>query len=67
MRSKVTGRDSTRYVPAGWDQWRATLDKNSAGVPGGTYHYFDTTMNVNGRVVRNRGAVLHEPARAARA
>ena len=55
QRSKVTGQDSGRYVPAGWDHWAASLDDNSAGVPGGTYKYFDTTLNVDGRIVRNKG------------
>jgi N-acetylglucosamine-6-sulfatase len=55
QRSKVTGHDSSRYVPPGWDRWRASLDDNSAGVPGGTYKYFDTTLNVDGRIVRNQG------------
>lgn len=55
QRSKVTHRDSTHYVPAGWDEWHASLDDNSAGVPGGTYSYFDTTLSDNGRVIRNKG------------
>ncbi len=55
QRSKVTGKDSGHYVPAGWTQWFGTLDDNHFGVPGGTYHYFDTTWNANGDIVRNRG------------
>ena len=35
-----------RYVPPGWDQWRA-------GVGGSTYNYLHPTLNVNGRLVRN--------------
>lgn len=56
QRSKVTGRDSGHYVPAGWSQWFGTLDDNHFGVPGGTYHYFDTTWNANGTIERNRGS-----------
>ena len=56
QRSKVTGQDSGRYVPAGWDHWRGEPGRQlSAGVPGGTYKYFDTTLNVDGRIVRNKG------------
>ena len=55
QRSKVTHQDSSRYVPAGWDRWRGALDDNSVGVPGGTYKYFDTTLNEDGRVTRHAG------------
>ena len=40
------------YVPPGWSRWRASID---GGLPrthpkyGGTYSYFDTTFNNNGR------------------
>jgi len=55
QRSLVTGKDSGHYVPAGWTQWFGTLDDNHFGVPGGTYHYFDTTWNANGHIRRNKG------------
>jgi arylsulfatase A-like enzyme len=41
---------STDYCPAGWDLWRGSID---GGLPndhpdnGGTYRYFDTTLNDN--------------------
>ena len=43
---------SVQYVPPGWSRWRASID---GGLPrthpkeGGTYEYFDTTLNDNGR------------------
>lgn len=43
---------SAQYVPPGWDDWRASID----GGPtpdhpknGGTYRYYDTTLNHDGR------------------
>jgi arylsulfatase A-like enzyme len=47
---KDTGT-STQYVPPGWDLWRGSID---GGLPpshpddGGTYRYFDTTLNDDG-------------------
>jgi N-acetylglucosamine-6-sulfatase len=47
---QTTGR-SVQYVPPGWSQWRASID---GGLPlthpmhGGTYGYFDTTLNNRG-------------------
>jgi arylsulfatase A-like enzyme len=47
---KTTG-NSVRYVPPGWTAWRGSIDR---GLPqthwaaGGTYQYYDTTLNVNG-------------------
>ena len=41
---------STQYCPAGWDVWRGSID---GGLPpgdpndGGTYRYYDTTLNDN--------------------
>ncbi|GAA1479413.1 hypothetical protein GCM10009623_38590 [Nocardioides aestuarii] len=49
--SKVSGRPSYRYVPRGWTDWRAAFeDPDVPGIHGGTYYYFDTPYNVNGRV-----------------
>lgn len=52
-RSRVTGEHSWRYVPAGWTDWYATVQRPSrleTRYPtGGTYHYFHTIFNVNGR------------------
>ncbi len=51
--SRVTGRSSIRYVPAGWTDWMAGLDTTwPAGSPnaGNTYDYFRFTQNVNGTV-----------------
>jgi arylsulfatase A-like enzyme len=49
MRSRVSGRPSYRYVPRGWDDWRAAID-GAPGVHGGTYDYWDIAFNVNGHV-----------------
>ncbi|HET7196079.1 MAG TPA: sulfatase [Nocardioides sp.] len=44
--------DSLRYVPPGWDTWRASID---GGLPpdhpksGATYRYLDTTLSRNGQ------------------
>ena len=52
-RDPEPGRDSgtsTQYCPPGWDLWRGSID---GGLPlsdpndGGTYRYFDTTLNDN--------------------
>jgi arylsulfatase A-like enzyme len=46
---RKTGK-STQYCPPGWDLWRGSID---GGLPpedpndGGTYRYFDTTLNDN--------------------
>lgn len=50
--SRVSGELSTRYVPNGWTDWRAAIENNGRGeYTGGTYNYFNTAFNVNGRVV----------------
>lgn len=54
QKSKVTGRSSVHYVPAGWTDWKAGLDDGWGG-RGGTYSYYDFTQNVNGRVKYNSG------------
>ncbi len=47
------------YVPPGWDEWRATPDDtdlpSSDPRDGSTYDYFDTTVNVNGRLEGHPG------------
>jgi N-acetylglucosamine-6-sulfatase len=49
--SQVSGRPSYRYVPQGWSDWRAAFeDPHVPGIHGGTYYYWDTPYNVNGRV-----------------
>jgi N-acetylglucosamine-6-sulfatase len=58
MPSRVTGRSSLHYVPAGWTDWMSGLDTIwPAGSPyqGNTYNYFSFTQNVNGQTVANRG------------
>ena len=52
------GRSSLRYVPPGWTDWRATVDRGGKAGPslgGGTYRYFDTTLNVNGTLAPHPG------------
>jgi arylsulfatase A-like enzyme len=48
--------NSTRYVPPGWSEWRGSigggLDQTDP-LAGGTYRYFDMTLNVNGTLVPN--------------
>lgn len=47
--SRVTGAPSHTYVPAGWSDWRATVENpGDAGFHGSTYDYFDTAFNLNG-------------------
>ncbi len=50
-RSKVSRKPSWQYVPRGWTDWRAAMDPvRGHGIHGGTYNYWDTPYNVNGRV-----------------
>ncbi|QVT78916.1 Multifunctional alkaline phosphatase superfamily protein [Nocardioides aquaticus] len=50
MRSKVSGRPSYTYVPKGWTDWVGAFeDPDVPGIHGGTYYYWDTPYNVNGR------------------
>ena len=52
------GKPSLRYVPPGWTDWRGSVDGGIAAgsaLDGGTYRYFDTTLNDNGRLMPNRG------------
>ena len=52
-RSKVTGEHSWNYVPAGWTDWYAAVQRPRRLFDrypgGGTYNYFNTIFNVNGR------------------
>ena len=52
QRSRVTGQSSFRYVPNGWTDWYAAVDRprGSSYRSGGTYNYFHTLFNVNGRI-----------------
>jgi N-acetylglucosamine-6-sulfatase len=51
QRSLVTGRPSLRYVPKGWTDWYGAVEPpHGSGIHGGTYNYFDTPFNVNGRI-----------------
>ncbi len=56
--SLVTGGNSARYVPAGWDDWRAMpvvdVPKDDPR-SGGPFRYYDTTLNENGRLVPHPG------------
>lgn len=56
---RATSGTSTQYVPPGWSQWRASID---GGLPashpqsGGTYRFYDTTLNNNGNgYIGNQG------------
>ncbi len=52
------GEPSLRYVPPGWTDWRASVDGGAEaepGLDGGTYRYFDTTLNDNGRLTPHQG------------
>ena len=53
-----TGEPSLRYVPPGWTDWRGSVDGGIAAgsaLDGGTYRYFDTTLNDNGRLTPHQG------------
>jgi N-acetylglucosamine-6-sulfatase len=53
------GARPSTYVPKGWNAWRGTPD--GTGLPksdpreGGTYRYFDTTINANGTLQGHPG------------
>ncbi|NUR07141.1 MAG: sulfatase [Nocardioidaceae bacterium] len=50
--SKVTGGSSFQYVPNGWTDWYAAVQR-PPGSPyrsGGTYNYMHTIFNVNGSI-----------------
>ncbi|MGN6129497.1 MAG: sulfatase family protein [Nocardioidaceae bacterium] len=52
------GKSSLRYVPPGWTDWEGSVDggvKASPQLDGGTYRYYDTTVNMNGTLVPHRG------------
>ena len=49
--AQVSGVRSYRYVPRGWDDWRAAFENPHVhGIHGGTFQYMDTPFNVNGHV-----------------
>src|SRR3954447_16854081 len=50
--SLVTGGPSFQYVPAGWTDWYGAVERpaGSAYSSGGTYNYWHTLFNVNGRI-----------------
>ncbi len=52
QRSRVTGQPSFRYVPPGWTDWYAAVSRppRSGYGSGGTYSYWHTLLNVNGRI-----------------
>ncbi len=51
------GRPSLHYVPPGWTDWRGAVEARLGRSPltGGTYRYFDTTLNVNGVLQPHQG------------
>jgi arylsulfatase A-like enzyme len=52
-RSRVTGEHSWHYVPAGWTDWYGAVQRprrlHDRFPDGGTYDFFHTIFNVNGR------------------
>ncbi len=59
VQTRRNGRPSLRYVPPGWTDWRGSVDGGvgaGSALDGGTYRYFDTTLNVNGRLQPHHGA-----------
>jgi arylsulfatase A-like enzyme len=57
MQTTHWGGPSMRYVPPGWTDWRAAVEARLGHSPlsGGTYRYFDTTLNVNGTLQPHQG------------
>ena len=58
QRSRVTGKASMLYKPAGWTDWMASLETKwprGSRYSGGTYNYQSFTQNINRRVVMHRG------------
>ncbi len=56
--TRKNGQPSLRYVPPGWTDWEGSVDGGVAASPqldGGTYRYYDTTVNMNGTLVAHRG------------
>jgi arylsulfatase A-like enzyme len=56
--TRKNGEPSLRYVPPGWTDWRGSVDGGVAASPqldGGTYRYFDTTLNDNGVLEPHQG------------
>ena len=51
-RSKVTKRNSFRYVPPGWTDWWGSVQRpHDSGFPsGGTYAYYHVLFNHNGQI-----------------
>ena len=50
--SKVSGLPSWKYQPHGWSDWYASFQGSKASKShGGTYNYWDSPYNINGRVV----------------
>jgi len=50
-RSLVSGKRSFTYVPRGWTDWAATFaGAHAKGIKGGTYQYFRSPFNVNGKI-----------------
>jgi N-acetylglucosamine-6-sulfatase len=48
--------DSLYYVPPGWDRWLASIDgglPRSHPLAGSSYHYYDTTISLDGKGLRN--------------
>lgn len=50
-RSKVTGKNSFRYVPPGWTDWMGSVSRPvNSQLKGGTYNYFHLLLNHNGTI-----------------
>ena len=59
-----TGGPSGHYVPPGWTDWHGSVETAPESrdpespthyLAGGTYHYFDTTLNVRGQLEPHEG------------
>jgi N-acetylglucosamine-6-sulfatase len=51
------GSPSVHYVPPGWTDWSGSVDSGieDQDYNGGTYRYFDTTLNVDGLLQPHQG------------
>jgi N-acetylglucosamine-6-sulfatase len=62
--SKVTHKNTFRYVPAGWTDWYGSVQRppNSGFDDGGTYNYYHALFNHNGTIDDDHGGVYQTVA-----